>query len=92
MKEQVEQYLKSEKKFRERSNKDRGIVNLLCTNHPELKSVEKEILVRAVREYNSMDRAWRQALEQDESLRGTDYGDKEKLEQEKLVDLGYAER
>ena len=36
------------------------------------------------------DRAWRKVLEDNEHLRGRDYGDKKILEQEEQIDLGYA--
>jgi len=81
-KQKVKEYLEEEPKFRERSNKDRGIVNLLIQKHPTLSILIKEgiiskaILVEMVQEYASMDRSWRKILEENESLRGSDYGDK----------------
>lgn len=37
-----------------------------------------------------MDRAWRKALQENPELRGSDYSDKEVLEQSKELELGYA--
>jgi hypothetical protein len=37
----------------------------------------------------SYDRQWRKLLAENESLRGSDYGDKKVLEDEKMVELGY---
>ena len=91
----VEEYLKRQPLFRERKNKDMGIVNLLMNRHFKLaEAVRLEYLTKGqlkeiVQEYASMDRAWRQALEHDPSLRGSDYGDKDRLEQEKELELGY---
>ena len=82
-------YLVDEPRFRERKNKDRGIVNLLVEKYPELKSVRKETLIEAVREFSSLDRAWRQALERDASLRGSDYLEKETLTKRSRRKLGY---
>jgi len=94
-KQTVLNYLESEPKFRERSNKNRGIVNLLMRRHGILKglvgdgTLKKETIVSICEDYATMDRAWRQALEHDETLRGKDYGQKEKLETETQRSLGY---
>ncbi len=95
IKEQVIDYLQTEPKFRERSNKDRGQVNLLLRKYTglaeavEKKLISKDSLIAFVQDYASMDRAWRQALERDVSLRGTDYGQKEELMAKKQEELGY---
>lgn len=98
IKQAVERYLDREPRFRERRNKDRGMVNLLMDRYGALKSVieegliGKDTLIAIVQDYASMDRAWRQALEKNPSLRGSDYDEKEKLVDAKLVELGYAQR
>lgn len=95
LKEQVENYLKEQPRFRERKDKDMGIVNLLMRRHHKLgdavaKGVfDKSFIVMLVQEYASMDRAWRQALERNEELRGKDYDDKHDLEHKKQRELGY---
>lgn len=89
LKDIVKDYLEREPKARERKNKDRALVNLLMKRYPALGAVDRTVLIDMVRDYNSMDRAWRQTLEQCSNLRGTDYDEKEKLEQAKIVDLGY---
>lgn len=38
---------------------------------------------------SSLDRAWRKMLQENPELRGTDYDDKEMLEQDKQLELGY---
>ena len=91
----VHDYLEKQPLFRERKNKDRGIVNILIGRHYKLGEairtgmLSKEFVNEVMKEYASMDRAWRQALEHDPNLRGSDYGDKEKLEQEAELRLGY---
>lgn len=90
-------YLKREPKARERRFKDRAIVNLLSKQYGWLMRLIaetpaiKESVVRLVQDYASYDRAWRKLLadEENKHLRGSDYGDKVKYEQEKLVELGY---
>ncbi len=91
----VENYLEKQPLFRERKNKDHGIVNILMGRHYKLGEairtgqMTKGFVVELMQEYASMDRAWRQALEHDPNLRGKDYGEKEKLEQEHQIALGY---
>lgn len=91
----VHNYLEKQPLFRERKNKDMGIVNILMGRHYKLSdAIRTGVLTKGnvkeiVQEYASMDRAWRQALEHDPNLRGMDYGEKEKLEQERELALGY---
>lgn len=91
----VKKYLEVQPLFRERKNKDRGMVNLLMEQYPALKQVinegiiTKESLIAIVQDYATMDRAWRKILEEDEELRGSDYNDKDKLESKTMENLGY---
>ncbi|MFA5050979.1 MAG: hypothetical protein WC499_02590 [Patescibacteria group bacterium] len=89
LKQRVNKYLLEQPLFRERKNKDRGLVNILIEKYPTLATIQKEILVDMVKDYNSMDRSWRQTLEHSPQLRGSDYEDKVILEQEKMLSLGY---
>ena len=58
-------YLKTETRFRERKNKNKGIANLLLRRYPDLRGIKKDVLVEALHDYGSMDRAWRQLLSQE---------------------------
>ena len=95
MKNAVIGYLKDEPKFRERKNKDRGIVNLLMRRYAPIRVaietgvISKDLLTDIVKDHASMDCAWRQALEHDPSLRGSDYDEKDRLEQEAEIALVY---
>ncbi len=95
IKESIEEYLKSEPRFRERKNKDRGVVNLLGRRYGALglmlkrNEISVDTMVAIIQDAYSMDRAWRQALEHNPNLRGTDYDDKVQLEQAKQLELGY---
>lgn len=87
--EELKRYLEEEPRARERSQKDRGIVNVLLKRYPDLASLDKTMLTEFVREHNNMDRSWRKILEENPSLRGSDYNEKTKLEQQKQIELGY---
>lgn len=90
----VEHRLEISEPFRERKNKDEGIVNLLIRRYGlqpaiDRREINKDGIVALVQDYATMDRAWRKVLEEREDLRGKDYGDKDRLEQEKMKQLGY---
>lgn len=88
-------YLQEQPLFRERKNKDRGIVNLLMKRYGALRdavesgAISKDAIIALVHDYGSMDRMWRKALERDPELRGKDYDEKEYLEEEAMERLGY---
>ena len=96
LKSKVLEYLEQEPKFRERKNKDRGLVNLLMKKYSGLEAaittgiISKDSLIAMVQDYSSMDRSWRQALELDPRLRGSDYDEKETLMSRKMEELGYS--
>jgi hypothetical protein len=90
----IENYLENDKSFRERSNKDKGIVDLLINKYGlfyliNQRMITKDTLVDMVQDYASMDRSWRYILEHNPQLRGKDYDDKDRLEAEKMEALGY---
>lgn len=80
-------YLKRQPLARERKNKNRAIANLLIQNHSL--SIDKDLLIELVKEANTLDREWRKILEQNVTLRGSDYEEKDKLEKDKQRKLGY---
>ena len=101
LKDLVKSYLEEQSLFRERKNKDRGIVNLLINRYGlhhaiDRGEITKDRIVALVQDYASMDRAWRKTLEENLELRGSDYGEtdgtKDGLEQKKMIELGYAIR
>lgn len=85
----VENFLEVQPKFRERKNKDRGMAYLLQKRYTSLVGISKEVLTAAVQDYNSMDRLWRKILEERPELRGSDYDEKDHLEEKTLEELGY---
>lgn len=90
----VIEYLESEPQFRERSKKDRGIVNLLINKYglqPAIArgEITKDRIIAMVQDYASMDRAWRKSLEDNPKWRGKDYDEKDELEAKKMSELGY---
>jgi hypothetical protein len=91
----IEECLEKQPLFRERSRKDKGIITILASIYPELKSaidsglLRKNTLISIVQDYSSLDRSWRRALQENPKWRGTDYGEKWKLAKKKMLDLGY---
>ena len=93
----IEEYLEQEPKARERKNKDKAIVNVLVrrvgffTIMKAMKEghITHERLVAFVQAHNSTDRAWRKVLEERPELRGSDYAQKEELEEDVQAQLGY---
>lgn len=90
-------YLKQEPRARERKNKNRAIGNVITqkywTSFKDGKLIfeinDKRKVDDMVGEILSLDRKWRKILEENPDLRGSDYKDKERLEQEKQIELGY---
>lgn len=83
-------YLKHEPRARERKNKNRAIGNIIrekYLNTPE--RIESAVIADMVGEILSLDRKWRKILEENPELRGSDYKDKEVLEQQAQINLGY---
>jgi len=94
MRHLVEDYLQDQPLFRERKNKDRGIVNLLINRYGlhhaiERGEITKDRLVALVQDFSTMDRAWRKTLEEKAHLRGSDYDEKDELENKAMHGLGY---
>jgi hypothetical protein len=87
--EEVEMYVRKNLPARERRNKDHAILDMLTEKYPALADVQKELMLVAMREYSSYDRAWRKALEENPELRGDDYFMKDKLMNSKKEELGY---
>lgn len=93
---EVLKYLTEEPRFRERKNKDRGIINLLTQKRYRKigdlladGTLSKEMLTEFVKDYATVDRLWRQSLEENPKLRGADYNEKVFLEQKRQMSLGY---
>lgn len=87
MKEEVINYLKTDPRFRERSKKWKGIANLLVKKYNL--EIDAKKLMDIIAEASSMDRIWRDTLLHDKTLRGTDYLEKDALEESKMLELGY---
>lgn len=88
-------YLKSEPRARERKNKNRAIGNVILEKYSSQFPLygdtkeDKAKMADIVGEILSLDRKWRKILEENPDLRGTDYKDKEILEQNKMLELGF---
>lgn len=86
---EVIKYIKDEPRFRERKNKNRGLANILLRLHPIIKDVKPEIFAYIIGEVLTMDRTWRKFLAENPDYRGKDYGDRERLMEKAMVELGY---
>lgn len=85
--DKLKEYLTIQPKARLRCNKNRAIGNLIIKDH--MLSIDKNKMSMIVGEVLSADRAWRKVLEENPSLRGSDYDEKIRLSQEKQIELGY---
>lgn len=85
----VKETLQDNPLFRERSRRSIGFATLIKRLYPTLESIEHKTLIEALETYASMERCWRQELQDNEDLRGFDYGDKESLEKSAQENLGY---
>lgn len=88
MKQEVLNYLKSEPRFRERSKKWRGIADLINKKYNLV--IDRVKLADMLADGSSADRSWCDILKENEDLRGSDYLQKDILEEEKILQLGYS--
>lgn len=79
--------LKSTPEARERANKNKALAKLMVDRYKL--EVGGRTMTKVVGDILTEDRKWRKLLEDNPELRGSDYDDKEILEQEKQVELGY---
>ena len=90
--EEIKTHLEKYPTARERSNKNKFIGWLLDkTYHLTTAGISKGALPNIVTDVSSYDRAWRQVLEREPHLRGSDYGQKDELETKKQEELGYGQ-
>lgn len=83
--------LEKEPRARERKYKARAISRVLQARHESLRAVSVETIDEVVGDTLSLDREWRKILLENPHLRGTDYDDKNKLENEAKIRLGYVQ-
>ena len=81
--------IKEEPRARERKNKNRAVAKVLKSKFNVLNGIENKVLAKILRTSHSLDRNWRLILKENPSLRGSDYGDKDKLEKKTQKELGY---
>ena len=89
--EEIKGHLEKRPLARERSMKNKFLAVLLLKKYEgEMQTgVTDGIIERLIVDASSYDRAWRQVLQHEPQLRGTDYDEKAMLEQEKELELGY---
>lgn len=89
MKEQLIQLMEAKPAARERKNKHKAVAYVLKKSFPVLSEIPLDSLEVIVAEASSADRAFRKILEDRVDLRGSDYGEAEKLSQDWQVANGY---
>ncbi len=89
LEKQIKRYLQEMPVARERSNRYRALRHFVIKIYPELELVNKDVFISAIDTAIATDRYIRKIQAEDKSLRGSDYGDKEVLEQEAQIELGY---
>lgn len=75
---------------RERVNKNKTVARMLQKKYPnELEHISLQRIEDMIVDAHNLDRAWRKVLQDNPSLRGSDYEEKVVLEQKKELELGY---
>lgn len=87
--EEIKGHLEKNPTARLRRNKNRFLAWLLAGKYNTQFGLGANKLEDLLVDAASYDRGWRQVLQHEPQLRGADYGDKEVLEQEKELQLGY---
>lgn len=88
-KNEILTYLKEQPLFRERTNRYKGIANLLVRKYPGLKAFNRETVIDILTDSATMNR-WCNKLQKDKpELRGSDYDDKYTFEAQAKKLLGY---
>ncbi len=75
--------------FRERRARLFGISKLLIRKYHLEEKIDPKTLEDIISESASLDRSWRKILSECPHLQGSDYGDKVRYEQEKILSLDY---
>ena len=88
---QIENLLENNEDARERRFRDQYLIDLILEKHGKSGSmfVDVHFLKDFAKDFESYSREWRHVTRTREDLRGEDYGDKEVLEQGKILRLGY---
>lgn len=90
MNKEILDYLKSHPQFRERSSKNKWVGGIVLKKYGvELTPKMKDQLGDIVGDILGADRMWRKHTAENPDLRGSDYGDKQVLEEEAQLALGY---
>jgi hypothetical protein len=87
--DEIKGHLETITSARERKNKNNFIAWLLWNKHNVSKGIDKAGLKNLIIDASTYDRAWRQVLQKNSNLRGSDYEEKESLEENKQTELGY---
>lgn len=87
--DEIKGCLERSARARERKNKNKFLAWFLEKKYMVSLGLNQDQLANLIVDAGSYDRAWRKILQENPELRGKDYDDKEVLEQEKQLELGY---
>lgn len=87
--DEIKGHLETITRARERKNKNSFIAWLLWNKYNVDRGIDKSGLKNLIIDASTYDRAWRQVLQKNPNLRGSDYEEKETLEENKQTELGY---
>lgn len=88
----IKAYLEQEPRARERRFRNRTVWNILQKLH-RFETLDKDTFCKLYTKFDSVRRLICKVQEENENLRGQDYSpDKDILEQEKMLELGYQVR
>lgn len=88
---QIKQKLEDSESFRERRFRAPFIVEMVLEKHGKsgVMFIDKNFLQDFAEDYATYIRNWQLVLKENEDLRGEDYDDKDIVEQEKILELGF---
>ena len=86
----LQKLIEENPKFRERKNKYKATAHLLLDRYPTLKFMSDSMIEDVVFDAIKADREWRKILQDNPDLRGSDYSDKDELEERAREELGYS--
>jgi hypothetical protein len=81
--------VKGKPKARERKFNARTVAMVLQLEHPLMQQIPLDKLEQYIKESKTLSRQWRKLLEEKPEFRGTDYGQKAKVEEDYKNYLGY---
>lgn len=87
IKKEIVKLILTNPKARERKYRNKAVGSVIIKKYGL--SIDQETMAQIVKDIENGTRSWRAFLEENPKYRGSDYGDKVKLEQAHQLELGY---